>query len=370
MGDITLKAMYRYPIKGFSGQRLNETPLEPGRGIVHDRQFAITNGTETSGEWQPPRSFFINAVNDGMQKFSIRYSEDDKRIDLENDAGLKISFQMDDQDSLNEANVRIAEFMNSVGVKDDLPPPAIVERSGQGGFWDFTDTPLSILNLASVRAVEERTGRKIDPRRFRANLMIDGLEPWEEFGWGGMRIKVGEAGLDVGRPAMRCPATSVDPDTGERDMTLPADLNEHFGHAFCAMYASVSKGGKIGYGDPVEVVGPSGMSADGANNERAPDMAQWPRIAKITEYVVGSSATAMTIKSSGAWQLPEANSGQRIRFHLDAPGWTFSEIRSTGDHEYSFRLEDSPTDDPVTNMMRNGLKKGQKLVISGPYGRA
>ena len=63
MGEIVLNAIYRYPIKGFSGQPVDRIKLEAGLGIAHDRQFAITNGTETNGEWLPPRSFFINSVN-------------------------------------------------------------------------------------------------------------------------------------------------------------------------------------------------------------------------------------------------------------------------------------------------------------------
>jgi len=37
---------------------------------------------------------------------------------------------------------------------------------------------ISIVNRASVRDLEVRTGTVLDPLRFRCNVLIDGLEPW------------------------------------------------------------------------------------------------------------------------------------------------------------------------------------------------
>ena len=226
-----------------------------------------------------------------------------------------------------------------------------------------------MLNLNSLKSIEERTGAKIDPRRFRANLVISGLPAWEEFGLLGMRLKVGDAELEIMRPALRCPATSVDPDTGERDLTLPADLQEHFGHAFCAMYARVAKAGTVKTGDEVSLLGSSTMRVEEAFNERAPDYAQWPRIATITDYQIGGHETQLSLQSASPWPLPNAKPGQRIRFHLDGPGWTFEEINVVLSNQYQFKIEDSKVGDPLTKMLRHDLQSGQTLVISGPFGK-
>lgn len=374
MGKIQLVEIHRFPVKGFSGQRLDATQLEPGHGIAHDRRFAITNGSATNGEWMPARSFFINAVNDGMQKFDLQFPNEENVITLAGAGGMEIRIVPDDPKSLVEANRQIAEFMAPVGLDDDRDPPRIVERaenagSGNSGFWDFTDTPISVLNLNSLKSIEQRTGVEIDPRRFRANLVISGLPAWEEFGLLGTVLKVGDAELEVMRPAMRCPATSIDPDTGERDLTLPADLQEHFGHAFCAMYARVVKGGSIKTGDAVSLEGASSMNLDEAFNERAPDYALWPRIATIAEYQTGEQETKLSLESASPWPLPDAKPGQRIRFHLDGPGWTFEEVAATSPNRYQFKIEDSKVDDPLTEMLRRGLNLGQKLIVSGPFGK-
>ena len=49
----------------------------------------------------------------------------------------------------------------------------------------------------------------VDPLRFRANIMFDGLQAWEEWLWPGRRIRMGGATLLVTEPTVRCPATQV-----------------------------------------------------------------------------------------------------------------------------------------------------------------
>ena len=42
---------------------------------------------------------------------------------------------------------------------------------------------LHLVNLASVRALEEKLGRAVDPLRFRPNIVIDGAPAWSELEW-------------------------------------------------------------------------------------------------------------------------------------------------------------------------------------------
>ena len=111
MSNIKLSEIHRFPIKGFSGQSLQFAQLNPGHGIPHDRRFAITNSTTTNGEWMPARSFFINAVNDGMQKFDLQFSTDENLITLGGTGEENIRILLNNPKSLEEANQQIATFM-------------------------------------------------------------------------------------------------------------------------------------------------------------------------------------------------------------------------------------------------------------------
>ena len=62
-----------------------------------------------------------------------------------------------------------------------------------------------------------------------------------------------EVALKVAKPIVRCVATHVDPDSGERDIEVVRGLFDGFGHTHCGVYASVTTGGPIRRGDPVAV---------------------------------------------------------------------------------------------------------------------
>ena len=172
-------------MKGFLGHELPSTNLKAGFGIPNDRRYAITRESEDTGEWMPSRNFYVNSRIDGMSKFDCDFYG--KIIHLKNVLGEKLEFELDNQSSLEHANTKIKEFLAPVDVDDELPTPKIIDR-GTGAIWDYSDTPISIINVETVNAVDEKLGTKLDPRRFRGNLLISRLAAWEEFSWMGKRI--------------------------------------------------------------------------------------------------------------------------------------------------------------------------------------
>ena len=116
--------------------------------------------------------------------------------------------------------------------------PHIVHADGHS-FSDVSAKCVHMINLASLREIERVAGRPLDPLRFRGNIYVDGLEPWQEFQWLGQEILVGNCRLKIFKRTMRCAATNVDPETGERDMAIPALLERHWGHSDFGVYARV-----------------------------------------------------------------------------------------------------------------------------------
>ena len=126
-----------------------------------------------------------------------------------------------------------------VEIPADLPPGA----DGQS-FADTAPPHVSIINLASVRDLGTRMGADLDARRFRGNLIIE-AEPWAEFDWIGKTIAVGDVRLDIVSRIERCAATTVNPQTGERDQQVPLALRKNYGHADCGVYAIVRCDGMV-----------------------------------------------------------------------------------------------------------------------------
>ena len=129
--------------------------------------------------------------------------------------------------------------------------PKIVESAGNHVFSDQKTPVLSILNLASVKDLEKTILNPIDPMRFRANIWLKGLAPWEEFNWLGYDIKINDVTLSVTERIGRCAATNVNPITGERDLNLVKSLQKSFKHTDMGVFARVSVGGIIRVNDKV-----------------------------------------------------------------------------------------------------------------------
>jgi uncharacterized protein YcbX len=129
-------------------------------------------------------------------------------------------------------------------------PPKVLESPGHS-FSDVARKVVSIINLASVRAVESMVGAPVHPLRFRANLYVEGWPAWHEFELLDRTLAIGDARLKVIKRIVRCAAVNVDPDTAERDLAIPTALQRRLGHADCGIYAEVITGGSIGAGDTI-----------------------------------------------------------------------------------------------------------------------
>jgi uncharacterized protein YcbX len=90
---------------------------------------------------------------------------------------------------------------------------------------------VSFLNLASVQALSKFVGQEIAPTRFRMNIWMMGLEPFEELTWvdkfpGTIEILVGNCRFRVDDACERCRAIEANPETGQYDVKVLESLSE------------------------------------------------------------------------------------------------------------------------------------------------
>jgi uncharacterized protein YcbX len=121
-------------------------------------------------------------------------------------------------------------------------------------FNDQRTPVLSLINEASRAELEARAGARRHRRRFRANIWFTGAPAWSEFDWVGRELLIGSARLRVTRRTVRCAATEVNPQTGERDADPIAELKAAYGHAELGIHAEVVEGGTIATGDAIELL--------------------------------------------------------------------------------------------------------------------
>lgn len=248
---IAIDAIYRYPIKGLSAESLSQAELKAGEALPHDRRFAIahtaTHIDPNNPVWLPKTRFFMLMQDEKLAQLNTRFDDTTGHLRIEQAGCAVLDASLVQPEGRKKAEAFFAEFLAN-------PPggrPHIVEAPGHT-FSDAKQKPnsttykyISLVNLASVRALEEPAQMSVDPLRFRANFYFDGAPAWNELSWVDAEIVVGEARLKVVSPITRCPATSVNPATAERDLDIPRLLVREFGHNYMGIYAQVIGGGTV-----------------------------------------------------------------------------------------------------------------------------
>jgi uncharacterized protein len=248
---LEVVSLYRYPVKGLSPQKLDRVWLEANETIPFDRAYAIENGP---GRFDPDNPRYLPKVNFIMLMKNERLAAlqtdfDDETQTLSISRGGK---QVTQGVLTSKLGRQIIEQFIAGYMKGELKgPPRIVSAPGHS-FSDVAAKCLHIVNLATVRDLEGAVGRNLNPLRFRANVYFDGAQPWQEKQWVGRKLRIGGVRLKVTGQTVRCDATNVDPETGERDGTIPPTLQRIYGEPCLGVYAQVIEGGQMLPGDAIE----------------------------------------------------------------------------------------------------------------------
>ena len=229
-----IQSLWRHPVKGFTPERLNEANLLAGGFFPCDRLYAVEDGPSgfdpEAPVWIPKQKFTVLAKI--AQVARARTAYDDATGVVSASAAGREPIRA----SLTEAGGRraFAAWLTDFLGDEANGPLRVVGAPGHR----FTDDPrgeISIVNLASLRDLEARIGRSIDPLRFRANLYVDGWPPWIENEAKDSEVRLGPVKARVFAPIARCVATHVDPATGERDIDIVPALHANYGHRLCGI---------------------------------------------------------------------------------------------------------------------------------------
>jgi uncharacterized protein YcbX len=133
--------------------------------------------------------------------------------------------------------------------------------------------PVTLISTATLEHLRSVTpdGERLDHRRFRMLVEVDGCDVHEEDTWAGRRVRLGGATVRVVGPVPRCVVTNENPDSGVVDFgtlkaivryrgELAADLTTPVAHlpdngaVIFGMYATVEQPGEISLGGRVELL--------------------------------------------------------------------------------------------------------------------
>jgi MOSC domain-containing protein len=244
-----VNAIYRYPVKGLSPEPLGDTPLTPGETVPGDRLYAIENGPSgfdpRAPRHQPKTRYLMLMRNERLALLRTRFDHASHTLSVDSDGRTAARGDLRTPAGRQDIESFFAQFC-----ADELRgPPKVLHAPGHS-FSDVARKVVSIINLASVAALENAVGAPVNPLRFRGNAYVEGWPAWHEFDLLGKEIAIGNgARLKIVKRIVRCAATNVDPDTGARDLAIPETLLRSFGHADCGVYGEVIEAGEIAVGN-------------------------------------------------------------------------------------------------------------------------
>ena len=241
-----LDQIWRHPIKGIGAERLERCDLTPDRPLPLDRAWAVLEqGGDATEGWRACRNFLRGAKGPSLMAITARVEGDQVQLSHPDLPDLTLTLSEGPQPAL-------FDWLAAIYPAERRPAATLVKAPAQG----MSDAPfpsVAILNHASLRALSQKLGQDLDPRRFRGNLWIDGLALWEEFDLVGQTLAIGDARLEVVEPITRCRATEANPDTGKRDAATLTALEDGWGHTDFGVYAKVTQAGTISVNDTVTV---------------------------------------------------------------------------------------------------------------------
>jgi uncharacterized protein YcbX len=248
-----IDALYRYPVKGLSPQKLVSAKLEAGGYFPGDRLFALENGPSgfeaAAPVHQPKIKFLMLMRNARLASLETHYDDATGILTIARQGNELVQGNL----GSDAGRLAIESFFEEFCADELRGAVRLIAAPWGFRFTDSKSGFVSLINLASVQAVGAVTGQTVNPLRFRANIYLEGLEPWAEFALVGKQLCVGDARLEVLKRIDRCAATGVEPGTGKRDMDLVQALRNSFGHIDCGVYAKVVQGGTLRPADTLTI---------------------------------------------------------------------------------------------------------------------
>ena len=252
-----IAALYRHPVKGFSPEPLAAAELFAGGHFPCDRIYSVENGPSGFDTAAPAHisksKFTVLARIPELARVHTAYDEAAGALSARADGHPPLRARLTTAEGRAAFEAWLAAFLKAEAPEETFGPLKVLAAPDAHRFMDSRKGFVSVLNLESLRDLERKLGRPVDPVRFRANVHVEGWPAWREYGLEpGRGLRLGGARLSSMADIDRCMATHVDPRTGLRDIDMVGELFARYGHICCGVYFSVEGSGRAAVGDPAE----------------------------------------------------------------------------------------------------------------------
>jgi uncharacterized protein YcbX len=233
-----LDALFVYPVKSCRGIA-REAARVDATGLADDRHWMLVrpNGRFVTQRELPRMALIETSLDDGVLTFaapgraSLRVARDAGRGAL---AVTVWKFSGSGIDSGDEAAAWVSDFLGTplrlVRFDADRPRVCAPEwTQGEHALTEFADGfPMLVISRASLAELNSRLPTALPMERFRPNLVLDGLDAYDEDRI--HELRSGDVAIRMVKACARCSITTTDQQRGALDGVEPLATLKTYRH--------------------------------------------------------------------------------------------------------------------------------------------
>ena len=263
MNDLSISALYYYPVKSLAGVPLKIAEID-ALGIQHDRRWMVV---DDSGRFvtqrQHPQMALIQPLMDGDQLRLSHALYGAIEVDTPSEEAVPVSVWNSEVKAFScgkKIDAWLSEVLgfscHLVYFSEQSERQIDTQYAKEGDQVAFADGfPLLVVTEATLEALNAELPMPVPMQRFRPNIVLKGAFSKQEHQW--QTLLINDCIIDLVKPCSRCVMTTVDHQRGIRTSHEPfatlKTFNNIDGKPIFGINGMCRKNGVIHIGDAVEI---------------------------------------------------------------------------------------------------------------------
>ena len=173
-----LSEIWRYPIKSHGRESIAEIKVVAGKALPSDRLWAVVheNSSVDGSQWAACHNFSRGSKAPGLMAIESYFDETTNRLTLSHPDKKQITFCPDTESDI------LIDWTKDL-IPDGRSGSVKLIRAKVAAMTDTEYQSITICSSSSHNSLASEMGLDLSKKRWRGNLWIDELEPWEEMTW-------------------------------------------------------------------------------------------------------------------------------------------------------------------------------------------